>query len=107
TLLLFRLLGARRTRVVAQIASAGIGAAFAIGLQVAAILYYGTLNRMSLATSPALLDRLPDAASVLWWPARAILGNWLALAGVLLAAFALLAVVVAVFAPRLGGYSLA
>ena len=107
TLLLFRLLGARRTRVVAQIASAGIGAAFAIGLQVAAILYYGTLNRMSLATSPALLDRLPDAASVLWWPARAILGDGLALAGVLLAAFALLAVVVAVFAPRLGGYSLA
>ena len=45
TIGLFRLLGPRRTRLVAQIVAAVIGAAFAIGIQVFAILYYGTFVR--------------------------------------------------------------
>ena len=42
TVLLFRTIGPKRTRLVAQIVAAVIGAAFVIGLQVAAILSYGT-----------------------------------------------------------------
>ncbi len=42
TVALFRSIGPKRTRLVAQIVAAVIGAAFVIGLQVAAILSYGT-----------------------------------------------------------------
>jgi ABC-2 type transport system permease protein len=107
TLVLFHLLGPRRTRIVAQVAAAVIGASFAIGLQVAAILYYGTVSRMSFATSHAVLEKLPGAGSPLWWPARAILGDWAALGGLVLLAFGLLALVIAIFAPRLGEQSIA
>ena len=48
TIALFRLIGPKRTRLVAQIVAAVIGAAFVIGLQVAAILSYGTLSRIAV-----------------------------------------------------------
>jgi len=51
---LFAALGARRTRFVSQIVAAVIGAAFAIGLQFAAILSFGTLD----APRFAVLERL-------------------------------------------------
>ena len=49
TVALFRLIGPKRTRLIAQIVAAVIGAAFVIGLQVAAILSYGTLSRFAAA----------------------------------------------------------
>ena len=51
TVALFRALGPKRTRLVAQVVAAVIGAAFVIGLQVAAILSYGTLSRGDLLRS--------------------------------------------------------
>src|SRR6185437_13537723 len=51
TVALFHLIGPRRTRLVAQIVAAMIGAGFVIALQVAAILSYGTLSRFSILTS--------------------------------------------------------
>ena len=48
TVALFRIIGPKRTRLVAQIVAAVIGAAFVIGLQVAAILSYGTLSRFDV-----------------------------------------------------------
>jgi ABC-2 type transport system permease protein len=39
TIALFRIIGAKRTRLVAQIVAAVIGAAFVIGLQIAAIFF--------------------------------------------------------------------
>ena len=48
TAALFRLIGPKRTRLVAQIVAAVIGAAFVIGLQVAAILSYGTLSQATV-----------------------------------------------------------
>ncbi len=53
TLLLFRLIGPSRTRLVAQILAAIIGAGFVIALQIAAILSYGTLSRFAVLTSDA------------------------------------------------------
>jgi ABC-2 type transport system permease protein len=105
TVALFRVLGAKRTRLVAQILAAVIGAAFVIGLQITAILSYGTVSRTDVLASPAVMALAPDAGSVLWWPARAVLGDLTALAGVLAFAFLLLALVVAVVAPRFGDYA--
>ena len=84
TVVLFRMIGPKRTRLVAQIVAAIVGAAFVIGLQVVAILSYGT----SVALRPAALRRWLVASrrtidSVVWWPARAVLGDVAALVAVL------------------------
>ncbi len=107
TVALFRVLGAKRTRFVAQVVAALIGAAFVIGLQVAAILSYGTISRVAVLQSSVLLALAPGLDSVLWWPARAALGEALPLFAVLAASFALLAAVVALVSPRFGEYAVA
>src|SRR6202045_734901 len=76
TVALFRIIGPRRTRLVAQVVAAVIGAAFVIGLQVAAILSYGTISRVSVLQSSAVLGHAPDLDSLVWWPARAAMGDW-------------------------------
>src|SRR6202030_4315007 len=75
TIMLFRSIGPRRTRLVAQILAAIIGAGFVIALQIAAILSYGTLSRFAVLTSDTARAYAPDADSFLWWPARAALGD--------------------------------
>ena len=105
TVALFRVIGAKRTRLIAQIAAAVIGAAFVIGLQVAAILSYGTLSRTGVLQSDTVLAHAPDLASVLWWPARAALGDGGALVAVLAFGFLLLAAAMALVAPRFGDYA--
>jgi ABC-2 type transport system permease protein len=107
TVALFRLVGPKRTRLVAQIVAAVVGAAFVIGLQVAAILSYGSLSQSSVLQSDALLAALPDAGSAAWAPARAVLGDGEALCAVLIIGFALLAGAVVIVAPRFGDYAVA
>ena len=107
TIGLFRLLGPRRTRVVAQVMAAVIGAAFAIGIQVIAIFYYGTVSRQAFLASPATLAKMPGEGSAIWLPARAAMGDPLALACVIAAAGAILALVILAFAPRLGEHAMA
>ena len=75
TVVLFRLIGPSRTRLVAQIVAAVIGAGFVIALQVAAILSYGTLSRFAVLTSDAAAAYAPALDSPLWWPARAAIGD--------------------------------
>ena len=75
TVALFRTIGPKRTRLVAQIVAAVIGASFVIGLQVAAILSFGSLSRMALLQSQWLIARAPDVGSAFWWPARAVMGD--------------------------------
>jgi ABC-2 type transport system permease protein len=107
TVALFRVTGPKRTRLTAQVLAAIIGAAFVIGLQVAAILSYGTLSRADVLQSQTLEALAPDLASVLWWPARAVLGDIPALAAVLTASVVLLAAMIALVAPRFGDYAIA
>ncbi len=107
TVALFRLIGPKRTRLVAQVIAAVIGAAFVIGLQVAAILSYGTISRTTIMQSRAVLANVPDIDSIVWWPARAAMGDWTALAGVLAASLALLFAAIALVAPRFGEYAVA
>jgi ABC-2 type transport system permease protein len=107
TVALFRSIGPKRTRLVAQVVAAVIGAAFVIGLQVAAILSYGTLSRSDVLRSEAVLTISPDAGSVLWWPAWAVLGDGAALASVLVFSLLLLALATAIVSPRFGEYAIA
>jgi ABC-2 type transport system permease protein len=100
TILLFRLIGPSRTRLVAQILAAIIGAGFVIALQIAAILSYGTLSRFTVLTSDAAAAYAPDAASVVWWPARAALGDGEALLLLLAGGLILLGAVMAIFSAR-------
>jgi ABC-2 type transport system permease protein len=97
TLVLFRLIGPSRTRLVAQILAAVIGAGFVIALQIAAILSYGTLSRFAVLTSDAVAAWAPDADSIVWWPARAMLGDSEALLLLLACGLMLLGVVMAIF----------
>jgi ABC-2 type transport system permease protein len=107
TVALFRIIGPKRTRLVAQVVAAVIGAAFVIGLQVAAILSYGTISRVSVLQSQTVMALAPDAASIAWWPARAAVGDVTALFAVLTASLALLGLAIVFVAPRFGGYALA
>ncbi len=100
TIVLFHLIGPSRTRLVAQILAAIIGAGFVIALQIAAILSYGTLSRFAVLTSDAMAGFAPDADSILWWPARAMLGDGRALLGLLATGLLLLGAVMAIFSPR-------
>jgi ABC-2 type transport system permease protein len=72
---LFRLVGPRRTRLIAQIVAAVVGASFVIGIQGATILYYGEFSRFALFQSDAMIAVSPAAESWLWLPARAAMGE--------------------------------
>jgi len=107
TIALFRTIGAKRTRLAAQIVAAVIGAAFVIGLQVAAILTYGNLSRFSVLHSHWLVAHAPNAGNVIWFPARAVLGDSTALAVVIAASLALLGLSIAIFAGNFGNHVVA
>ncbi len=107
TIALFRTIGAKRTRLIAQIVAAVIGAAFVIGLQIAAIVSFGTLSRFAPLQSEWLIAHAPEAGSALWWPARAALGDGAALVLVVAASLTLLGGSILFFAGRFGEHALA
>ncbi len=102
TVALFGGIGPARTRLVAQIVAAVIGAAFVIGLQVAAIRSYGTMSRVAILQSDAVIGYAPSVDSLLYWPARAALGDGWALLAVLLTGLLALCAGVIVFSDRFG-----
>jgi ABC-2 type transport system permease protein len=107
TVALFRAIGPKRTRLIAQIVAAVIGAGFVIGLQIAAIGSYGTLSRTAFLSSTTLVAHAPGTDSPLWWPARAMLGDPRALAAVVLASLALLGAAIAAFSGSFGEHAVA
>src|SRR5215212_8228843 len=104
---LFRTIGPKRTRLAAQIVAAIVGATFVIGLQVAAILSYGTLSYFTFLKSDLLVPYVPAVESLIWWPARAVLGDMTALAAVLSGGTLLLAAAIALFSARFGDHAIA
>ena len=107
TIALFRLIGAKRTRLIAQIVAAVIGAAFVIGLQIAAIFSSGSISRFAALQSPWMLAHAPNTHSAFWWPAHAVLGDMRALVAVTVGSFALLAGAIALFSGRFGEHAIA
>ena len=107
TVALFRTIGPKRTRLAAQIVAAIVGATFVIGLQIAAILSYGTLSYFTFLKSDLLVSLVPAIESVVWWPARAVLGDMTALAAVLSGGTLLLAAAIALFSARFGDHAIA
>ncbi len=100
TTALFKIIGAKRTRLVAQIVAAVVGATFVIVLQLAAIVSTGTLSRLTLLASAPVVAIAPGAESPVWWPARAMLGDPAALAVVVAASLVLLGAAIILAAPR-------
>jgi len=107
TVALFRAIGPRQTRIVAQVLAAIIGAAFVICAQFAAIFSFGTISRAAAVQSSMLVELAPDAGSLLWWPAHAVLGEPLALAALCGLSIIALGGTIAVCAPRFGRLALA
>ena len=108
TVALFRAIGPKRTRLVAQVVAAVIGAAFVIGLQVAAILSYGTLVAGErVAVRRRCLRSRPMPAAFSGGRRAPCSAKPCPLAGVLIFSFVLLAVAVALVAPRFGEYAVA
>jgi ABC-2 type transport system permease protein len=103
TVALFRTIGAKRTRLIAQIVAAVIGAAFVIGLQIAAIFSYGSLSLAPLQ-SAWLIAHVPDVGNPVWWLARAVLGDPKALILVSAISIALLGGAIMIFAARFGDH---
>jgi ABC-2 type transport system permease protein len=91
---LFRLVGPRRTRLIAQIIAGVVGAGFIIGIQAAAILSFGSMNRFEVLQSPGFIAAAPGGDSLLWLPARAGMGDLGALAIVMVVGFGALALVI-------------
>ena len=93
TLALFRFVGAKRTRLIAQILASIVGASFIIGIQVVAIVSNGSMSRYSVLSSDSLINSAPGLESLVWLPAYAVTGSLGALLAMLLisAAFFVLA----------------
>ncbi len=82
TVALFHIAGPKRTRLIAQIIAAIIGAGFVIGIQAVAILHFGNMSsRFALFSDPQFVAAMPDIGNIIWLPAKAALGDWPALLG--------------------------
>ena len=107
TVALFAVIGPRRTRVVAQIVAAVLGAVFIVALQIAAVATYGTISSTVLLRSAELQTVAPELDSLFWYAARAVLGEIPAMLGLLAVSIVLLALSIAVFAPKFGPFAIA
>lgn len=106
TMTLFRLVGPRQTRLVAQIVAGIVGAGFVIGIQAAAILYYGNMSRFAIFQSADLVGAAPEPGSLLWLPARAAMGDLGASAIMLTIGLGALAITIAVTASSYGHHAI-
>lgn len=105
TAFLFTVVGPQRTRFAAQIVAAIVGALFVISLQVIAIFTTDTLSHLSVLRNEWIIALSPPEDSLLWWPARAALGEGAQLAWVMGGAMALVAAVIAIFSGRFVSYT--
>ncbi len=107
TIALFRLAGPKRTRLIAQIIAAVVGAGFVIGIQAVAILHFGNMNRFALFSDADFVASMPALDSLVWAPARAALGDWVALLGTAIVGFAALAGTIALASSSFGRHAIA
>ncbi|MEM8650243.1 MAG: putative ABC exporter domain-containing protein [Pseudomonadota bacterium] len=106
TIFMFRTLGAKRTRLIAQIVAAVIGAGFVIGIQVAAIVSLGSISRIDFLLSDQVAQYAPAISSHLWIPAQAVMGNTWQLAVTVLVMLTVFYVSVRTFSNNFGEHVL-
>lgn len=99
---LFRLLGPRRTRFIAQVVAAIIGAGFVIGVQAVAIISYGKISRFAAFEDSAWIAAAPGSESLVWIPARAAAGDGLALLWIAATGLGILGIMIGLNAGRFG-----
>ena len=104
TVLMFKTLGAKRTRLISQIIAAIVGAGFIIGIQLAAISSLGSLSRIEFLSSETVANAVPELDSIFWIPALAVMGDPSALICMLAICFGLLILAIASFADKFGEY---
>ncbi|MGI9364097.1 MAG: permease [Rhizobiaceae bacterium] len=75
TLFLFKTVGPARTRLIAQIISAIVGAGFIISLQGMAIMFGQGFSRLALFTSADTIENAPALDSWVWTLAHAVMGQ--------------------------------
>ena len=97
---LFRTVGPARTRAVAQVVAAVVGAAFAIAVQGVAILLYGDPSRLAALSSDVVRSRAPGPDSLVHAPARALMGEMGPMIALMAAALLLLGLAILWAAPR-------
>lgn len=107
TIALFRVAGSKRTRLIAQIIAAIIGAGFVIGIQAVAILHFGNMSRFALFSDASFIAAMPDLDSLVWAPAKAALGDGAALIGTAIIGFAALAGVIWLASTSFGRHAIA
>ncbi|MEM9732318.1 MAG: permease [Pseudomonadota bacterium] len=100
TLGLFKWVGPGRTRLIAQIVAAIVGAGFIIALQAAGIMLGQGVSRMGVWMAPETLANAPALESIVWLPARAAMGDAPAWMATVLAATAILTVTIHTSARR-------
>lgn len=93
-MVLFRFIGAARTRLAAQIVAAVIGASFLIGIQIVGILAYNNLSRFAVLQDHAFIASLPEPGSIAWAPVWAVTGSVPTLIAVLAIAVTFLALTI-------------
>ena len=104
---LLKAVGPKRTRFIAQVIAAVVGAALLIGLQVAAIVLCGNLSRFDVLKSDTLITASPDPSSLFWLPAHALLGDKMAMFALMLAGAAFLTAVIATYAGQFSSHAIA
>ncbi|MBN9348898.1 MAG: permease, partial [Devosia sp.] len=107
TIALFRIAGPKRTRLIAQIIAAVVGAGFVIGIQAIAILHFGNMSRFALFADPEFIGWMPDAGSLVWAPARAAFGDWPALVATAAIGFTALVGTIALASSSFGRHAIA
>lgn len=75
TMVLFKILGPRNTRVISQIVAAFVGASFVIGIQLVAIASIGSISRISFLKSEYVMSIVPNIDHWIWVPAKASTGD--------------------------------
>lgn len=104
TVLMFKTLGAKRTRLISQIIAAVVGAGFIIGIQIGAISSLNSVSRLAFFQSEFMLNATPALDSLWWTPAKAVMGHPAELFATVVMAFGLLALVVVLYAGKFGEY---
>ncbi|MCP4072920.1 MAG: permease [Hyphomicrobiales bacterium] len=107
TILLFTTIGPARTRFISQLVAAIVGASFVIGIQIAAIVYFGNISRLDVLTSDILYSIVPGEDSWWWFPVRALAGEPASLILLLAAGVGTLALTIRLTADNFGDFIVA